>query len=269
MGDRNWRMLCLGGAALISALSALACGPIPPPENAYTQAPEILNDLASRREGIRSFRIMGRVDHFGKKHRIQGKTFLFAILPQKLRIELVSPFGNPLDVLTINEEAFAIYDMREGKYLTGKPEPYNIARFVQIPMPAEDVVRILIGDTPLIKGESTVAWDRNKGIYRVTISNGERTQRLEIGKEHDVLPLMRSTLEDAEGVVFDITYKRWQPVKGFRLPHEIRIKMPREEADLLVRYDSGGVELNVELPANAWSQKPPPGLKPEVATCED
>lgn len=253
----------------LAALLAIACGPIPPPENAYTQAPTILKDLEGRRDGIKSFRIMGRVDHFGKKHRVQGKTFLFAILPQKLRIELVSPFGNPLNVLTINEETFAIHDMREGKYLTGKPEPCNIARFVQIPMPAEDVVRILIGDTPLIEGEPKMEWDRNQGLYRVTITDGVREQRVEIGKEHDTLPLLRSTMGDAKGVVFDITYKRWQPVSGFRLPHEIRVKMPREEADLLIRYDTGGVELNVELPPDAWTQTPPPGLKPEMVTCED
>ncbi len=262
------KRLVVAGFALVSALLALACGPIPPPVNAYTQAPMILKDLEARRDGIKSFRIMGRVDHFGKKHRVQGKTFLFSILPKKLRIELVSPFGNPLNVLTINEEAFVIHDMREGKYLTGKPEPCNIARFVQIPMPVEDVVRILIGDTPLIEGNASVVWDRNEGLYRVTITDGVRTQRVEIGKEHDTLPLLRSTMEDAEGVVFDITYKRWQPVSGFRLPHEIRVKMPREEADLLVRYDSGGVELNVVLPPDAWSQTPPPGLEPEVVTCE-
>jgi hypothetical protein len=253
--------------AAIVVLVTTACGPVPPPENAYTNGPSILKDLEERRRGVTSFRVTGRVDDFGGKHRIQGKTYLFAVLPKKLRIELVSPFGNPLNVLTINDDKFAIHDLREGKYLTGPAEPCNIAKFVRIPMPPEDVVRILVGHTPLMAGKAKVTWD-TQGFYRVSISDGERTQHLEIGGDHETLPLSRSRLEDAEGTVFDITYGRWQPVDGHMMPHEIRVKMPLEKAHILVRYDKGGVELNVELPEDAWSQTPPPHLTPELVTCD-
>ena len=47
------------------------------------------------------------------------------------------------------------------------------------------------------------------------------------------------------------------------MPHEIRVKMPREKADLLIRYDPGAVELNVALPDDAWDQTPPANLTPE------
>jgi outer membrane lipoprotein-sorting protein len=244
-----------------------ACGPVPPPQDAYTKAPDILRDLEARRDKIKSFRITGRVDHFGEQHRVQGKTYFFSVLPKKLRIELVSPFGSPLNVLTINDDVFALHDLREGRYLTGPAKPCNIARLVKIPLPRDDVVRILVGYTPLIDGHSTVTWDA-KGFYRVTISDGVRTQRLEIDGNHDTLPLMRSTLEDEAGVIFDITYKKWLPEGDIRMPHEIHIKMPREKTDLLIRYDRGGVELNVDLPDDAWDQSPPPNLEPEMVDCE-
>jgi outer membrane biogenesis lipoprotein LolB len=253
-------MIC--GMLLLSA-----CGPVPPPQDAYTKAPDILRDLEARRDKIKSFRITGRVDHFGEEHRVQGKTYFFSVLPKKLRIELVSPFGSPLDVLTINDNVFALHDLREGRYLTGPAKPCNIARLVKIPLPRDDVVRILVGYTPLIDGQSTVTWD-TKGFYRVTVTDGERTQRLEIDGNHDTLPLMRSTLEDKAGVIFDITYKKWQSVGDIRMPHEIHIKMPREKTDLLIRYDRNGVELNVDLPDDAWDQSPPKNLEPEIVDCD-
>ena len=251
----------------ISALASGACGPVPPPANAYTSGPDILKDLENERRGVSSFRVTGRVDDFGGKHRIQGKAYLFSVLPKKLRIELVSPFGSPLNVLTINDDQFAIHDLREGKYLTGPAEPCNIARFVRIPMPPEDVVRVLVGSTPLMAGKAKVKWD-TEGFYRVTIHGDERTQHLEIGGDHRILPLLRSRLEDADGTVFDITNGKWQPVDGIEMPHEIRVKMPTEKAHILVRYDKGGVELNVDLPDDAWSQSPPAYLKPERVTCD-
>ncbi len=252
---------------VVLALLAGGCGPVPPPQDAYTQAPKILSDLAERRRTITSFRITGRVDHFGE-HRVQGKTYFFSVLPDKLRIELVSPFGSPLNVLTINDDVFALHDLREGRYLTGPAKPCNIARLVRIPLPREDVVRILVGYTPLIEGTSKVTWD-TAGFYRVTLSDGKRTQHLEIDGNHDTLPLMRSMLEDENGVIFDITYKKWLAVASIRMPHEIRIKMPREKSDLLVRYDRGGVELNVELPEDAWLQEPPANLEPEIVDCDE
>jgi outer membrane lipoprotein-sorting protein len=257
-------------AALLLVFSAaftISCGPVPPPRDAYTKAPDILADLADRRKKIKSFRITGRVDHFGEEHRVQGKTYFFSVLPKKLRIELVSPFGSPLNVLTINDDVFALHDLREGRYLTGPAKPCNIARLVKIPMPRDDVVRILVGYTPLIEGASTVSWD-DKGFYRVTLKDGERTQHLEIDGNHQTLPLMRSWLEDKEGVVFDITFKKWQSVASITMPHEIHVAMPKEKTDLLVRYDKGGVELNVELPDDAWDQSPPRHLKPETVDCE-
>ncbi len=244
---------------------ALGCGTVPPPANAYILAPDLIADLDAQRGKIDSFRITGRVDHFGPEYRIQGKMFLFAKLPAELRLELVSPFGSPLTVLTVNSKEFALHDLREGRYLEGPPEPCNIARLVGVPLPAEQIARILIGHTPVIKGKMKVEWDGD-GFYRVTIENELATQYLEVkpGKTH--LKLQRSKLDDKEGNIFDITYERWSH-DASPMPYEIRIKMPRDQADLLLRYDPEGVELNVNFPKGAWEQSPPDGMKVEHVTC--
>jgi hypothetical protein len=65
-----------------------------------------------------------------------------------------------------------------------------------------------------------------------------------------------------------MSFERWRPVKGIPVPHEIRIKMPRDDADLLVRYDDGGVELNVKMPADAWDHSFPDGAHVEHVTCD-
>jgi hypothetical protein len=243
------------------------CGPVPRPSDAYTEAPNLLEDLAAKREEIHSFRIIGRVDHFGEEHRIQGKTFLFAELPGRLRIELVSPFGNPLSVLTVNDSVFALHDLREGRFFVGPAEPCNIARLVQLPLPPSDVIRILIGHSPLIEGVSTVTWNKN-GYYDVNIRQGNRIQQLRVGKDHNMLPLLQSRLEDSGQIVFDIAYEKWRRSGGVFVPHEIRVKMPNDNVDLLIRYDDDGVELNVEMPDDAWVQSPPAGIQVEQVDCD-
>ncbi len=254
-------------ALLIFIFGSAACGPVPRPKDAYSSGPDILLDLKRKTESVKTFRITGRVDHFGEKHRIQGKTYLFSVLPKKLRVELVSPFGNPLNVLTVNETEFAMYDVREGRYLKGAADPCNIARLIQIPMPADDVIRILLGYAPIIEGNAEVSWD-TEGFYRVAIFDGVRTERLEIGPDKSSLPLNRAVLEDKDGLLFDITYTRRRPVQDVFIPEEIRVKMPRDKVDLLLRYDPEGVELNVDLPTAAWEQTPPSGIKVEQVSCD-
>lgn len=259
-------MRALAACLLVCGLAVAACGPVPRPRDAYDSAPDLLADMRALREKVRSFRIRGRVDHFGEEHRVQGKTFLFAELPGRLRVDLLSPFDSTLSVLTVEKEAFALADFREHRFLEGPAEPCNIARLIRVPLPVDDVIRVLTGHSPIIDGAAEVEWSR-EGFYRVTVADGQRVQTMEIGPERGSLPLRRSRLEEGGSTVFDMTFDRWRVVDGHYVPHEIRVKMPREEADVLVRYDDDGVELNVDLPGDAWTQSFPDGAEVERVEC--
>lgn len=241
---------------------------MPLPEDAYDNAPDLVADMEAKRLEVRSFRITGRVDHFGEENRIQGKVLLMASMPDNLRIEVISPFGSPLNVLTVSQGRFALYDLREGRFMEGPAEPCNIARLVRIPLPSDQVIRVLTGYTPIIDGGQDSAWN-DKGFYDVFIRERGREQHLQVGPDRNVLPLLKSVLKDKEGAVFDIAFDRWSKFKGIAVPTEIHVKMPRNKADLLLRYDSQGVELNLDLPEDAWTQPRPPGIKVEQVSCEE
>jgi outer membrane lipoprotein-sorting protein len=247
---------------------ATACGPVPPPKDGYTGAPRLLADFATLRSKALSFRIAGVIDSRGDGQRIQGKVYLFGRVPGLLRMELISPFNTPLSVLTVNGSTFALHDLRNGRYLTGPADPCNIAKLINIPLPPGDIMQILVGNSPRIEGTETITWHK-KGFYRVLIKNETQLQQLEIGSLKSELPLQKSHLEDESGTVFDITYDRWYPVNGISIPHEIHIKMPRDQVNLKIRYNTNGVELNVGFPEKAFSQSPPRGTLAEEVICHD
>jgi hypothetical protein len=252
---------------LIIALLAAACGPAPRPADAYGKAPDLLADMISLRGKARSLRISGRIDHFGTQ-RVQGKVYLFAEPPDRLRVDLVSPLGSTLAVLTASGGRFAMSDEREGRYYEGAAEPCNIARLIRIPLPAEDVIRVLAGGTPIIDGASEVTWN-GKGYYDVVIRGGAgREQRLEIGSDRGSLPLLRSRITENGATALDLRCDRWGSIGGVSVPYEIRIQMPAQEVDLLVRYDEGGVETNADIPVEAWTHVFPAGAAVEHVTCE-
>jgi hypothetical protein len=252
-------------AAWLASLLA-GCGPAPRPADAYASAPDLVRDMLALRAKVRSLRAAGRADHYGERGRVQGKIFAFAEEPGRLRVDLMSPFGSTLAVLTADGAAFRLSDMRESRYYEGPAEPCNIARLIGVPLAPEDVVAALSGSTPVIEGAPRVEWDGG-GFYRVKIEGGGLAQTLEIGPSRRVLPLRRSRLERGGEVVFDIAFDRWLDVGGASVPHEIRVEMPRDKAELLVRYDEGAVEVNVDLPDDAFTQSAPPGFATESVVC--
>ncbi|MFO8073051.1 MAG: DUF4292 domain-containing protein [Polyangia bacterium] len=254
---------------LLPALAlAVACGPVPRPADAYASAPDLLADFEDLRCAVRSLRAAGRFDHFDESRRVQGEALVFAELPDRLRVDLLSPFGSTLSVLTVDRGEFALSDYREHRFYAGPADPCNIARLIQVPLSPEDVTRALVGHTPLIEGDAEVRWDP-EGRYRVTISDGQKEQVLWIDPDRRTLALRRSRLKDERGTIFDLRFDRWREVDGAAIPHEIEVEMPREEARLLLRYDAGGVEINVDLPAGAWRQELPAGATVEHVTCAD
>jgi hypothetical protein len=252
---------------VLLALLAAACGPVPRPADAYASAPDLLADMLALRGRVRSLRATGRIDHFGDQ-RVQGKMFAFAEPPDRLRVDLVSPLGSTLAVLTVAAGAFSMSDEREGKHYAGPAEPCNIARLIRVPLPAEDVIRVLAGSTPVIEGQSAVAWDR-AGHYDVRIVGaGGASQLIEIGQDRDVLPLLRSRITQGDKTVLDVRCDRWGRVGDAFVPFEIRAAMPEEKEELLVRYDEGGVEVNAEIPAEAWTHVFPDGATVAQVNCE-
>jgi hypothetical protein len=259
-------MARLPAGSLLVAVTLIGCGPVPMPVDGFRAAPDLLDEMARLRGRVHTLRAAGRVDHFGAEHRVQGRAFVFLELPRRLRFDIVSPFGSTLSALTVDGDDFAFSDHREGRFLVGPAEPCNIARLVQVPLPPEEVVRMLIGDVPVIPGSREIRW-LDEGRYRVIVRDGAREQTLDVDPDPRSLALRRSRLTDSRGVVFDVRCDRWRSAGEAHIPHEIRVAMPLEKADVLLRYDEGGVEVNAKLPADAWRQEFPPGVTVERVTC--
>lgn len=255
-------------AFVVALFISAACGPVPRPADAYEDVGVLLADWRAKTAGVKSLRATGRIDQFGKDQRVSGTVYVFARLPDALRVDLVSPLGNSLAVLAAQAGRFSMHDVREGRFLQGPAQPCNIARLIQIPLPVEDVARLLIGGTPLIEGAPILGWDRDKGAYTVTLEDGDARQTLLIGPDRRVLPLLRSRLTRRGQVAFDIALDRWSPVGSRSVPREIRFKMPSKDIDLLLRYDSDGVELDMNLPQDAFQLVAPSGMKIEEVTCK-
>jgi hypothetical protein len=287
-------------AILLLGLGATAgCGTPPPPSQVPTGRAAVQRVQATQDCGI-GVHASSKIDHFGKGGRIRTDLLAFAIWPERIRMDVISPFGVNLATLTSDGKKFALFDLKEKRYLYGPPAACNIARLTTIPMPAHVLVSLLRGEPPILKHgpeDESIAWDKG-GYYVVTIrGNNGSEERLKLAPHPDDFALpwekQRMRLLDVEVkwkglVLFHIEMSDHKPAEmakpivdpdnidpptptsgpfcNAELPRRIHMEVPGRDEDVIFRYEQ--VTWNPPLPENVFSQPIPPGVEVQKVVCE-
>ena len=287
--------------ALACALLATAsgCGTPPPPSKLPTARAAVDRVHASQDCGV-GIHANAKIDHFGKGGRVRGALLAFAVWPDRLRMDVVSPFGVTLATLTSDGQNFSLYDLREKRFFYGPATACNIARLTTVPMPGHVLVSLLRGEAPVLKHEpndATISWDSG-GYYVVAIrgTNGaeqrikvaphpadfnlpwekQRLRVLDVEVKQQGIVLYHAELSDHKPApmdkprvdpdMIDPPIPTSGPMCTADLPRRIHVKVPGKDADVLFRYES--VTWNPPLPDGTFTQPIPPGVHVEQVTCD-
>ena len=262
-------------ALFLLLLAASGCKTAPAcPVQARTDAAKALHDHATRQSGWRSIKAEARVTQWGRNGRIRGTVLMFLEQPNHVRFDVMTQVG-PAAVLTSDGETFQLSDLREGTFLHGPTCPENIARLLGISVDAENVLRLLTGDTPMIEATER-SMECRDGRYVVTLVAADGTTQevafsideadREKPPEDQRLTLRRSTERAADGKTrWEATYDDYIDVEGQSFPTNVRFVDELNGADTSVRVKS--ISLNPEVPEGAFQQVPSPGMSVELASC--
>lgn len=137
--------------AFVTALGlfGLACSGSPPASQ-FPDAQAAIDRMRGTYECLHGVRGEAKIDHMNDKGRIRGNLMFFAVEPQMVRFDVVSPFGVTLATLTSDGSRFTMNDLREKKFLEGPASPCNIARLTQVPIPGHALVSLLHGEAPVL-----------------------------------------------------------------------------------------------------------------------
>ncbi len=266
------------GLALVFGLMSAACGTTAAtcPAARITDPKQALLRQQQEKAGLRSLRAEARVDQRGREGRIKGRVMMFVERPDRVRFDAVTQFG-PALTLTSDGDNFALSDFKDNRFLTGKACERNIARMIGVALSGRDVASILLGESPLLEAnhESMACRDGSYVIERKA-QDGSR-QELELSvyaedvqkpPEEQRLRLVRASVWDAAGkAMFRVRYEDYTVTSsGVELPKTVRIDDYVNDADALLRFSS--LDVNVNVPADAFSQAPRAGLSVEEISCE-
>jgi hypothetical protein len=289
--------LCLTTAGLFALPG---CGAAAPTSQIPTVRAAVDRIHATRDCGI-GIHATAKVDAFGQGGRVRTDLLAFAIWPDRIRMDIVSPFGVTLATLTSDGQRFALYDLKEKRFLYGPPKACNIARLTTIPMPGHVLVSLLRGEAPVLKHTpeaATIAWDR-RGYYVIDIQgNNASEQQIKLAPHPDDLALpwdkQRLRLLEVEVrqqglVLFHVELGDYKPAPMDKprvdpdnidpptptsgptctaeLPRKIHMEVPGKDADVIFRYEN--VTWNPPIVEGTFTQPVPAGVAVERVTCDE
>jgi hypothetical protein len=240
-----------------------------------------------------------KLDYFGSGGRVRGDLWYLTSLPDKVRLDVVSPFGATISSLTSDGQRFSLFDLRQKTFMQGAANACNLARFTNVPMPPHALVQLLRGEAPVLVHEPSAArieWKGGRYVVEIDSRHAARQtielipmeadwnrpygeQRLlvtGVDVEQLDIPLYRVKLldhalaktapprVDPDGL--DPPIPPSGPACSAPVPTRIQIEMPEADHDLRLRNQE--VFHNPPLTPTAFTQEVPTGVRRVTSPCD-
>jgi hypothetical protein len=199
--------------------------------------------------------------------RIKTTVLVMGQAGARLRFNALDPTGVVAADLACDGIGYQFVDFQKNCQRSGPCTGQAIAQLLRVNLEPDDFLYLAIGTTPIIRDPSgDVKWNSDKGVAEVNLVSADKqlTQSLILDGREGHYDVLESIVRDAAGEIqWRIENKDFRPVKGaqgqtIRLPDKTRFEQPAVKGDLRIRWEKQ--ELDLELPAGAWTLEPPAGL---------
>jgi len=151
--------------------------------------------------------------------------------PDRLRSDVLGPFGSTLLQASSDGRELALYLPRERRFLRGPATPRNLLALTRVPLPARELVDLLLYSVPLLDGEVRDLRVTDLPGYVLDLVIEDFRQQLDFDADHR---LVASRWYRDDVLLLQVDYAAFDASDGF--PRDVAIDLPAAETALQVRY---------------------------------
>ena len=164
--------------------------------------------------------------------------------PASIRIEALTPMGDPAAVLVADQGRFALLDLRNNKFYRGPATPENLSRLIPAPLRDEELVALITGDIPELPGARPETASRAGDGYRLAMIAPRLRQEITLGADLRLVQVRR--LDASNNLLWSVGLDEHDDSSGAQVPTLLHLEAP-----------PGRIKVDLRL-RNVIAGKPPP-----------
>ena len=180
----------LAGLALTVLLALAGCArALPPPRQPLAEpAARALARLAERWAEFHDFRALAQIDLRRREEHRRFPAVVLLRAPASIRIEALSPLGQPVFVGVVHDGRVTVYDALANQATVGAATSDTAARLLNLAIEPDDLVGLLVGrPAPM----------RDVRLAEIVSADGDEPTLLVVGRDHQ----QRIWMDFATGLV--------------------------------------------------------------------
>jgi len=241
------------GAVALPLLAACAVVPGPPTAGLPRQwaGPEaFLDRLAADEAAVSTVRALASVRYEGLAGRGSATQVIVVALPDRARLETLSPIGTAVLLLAIRGDELTVYAPARHEYGVGRATRETLGRLAQLPVPPGALLRLLVGLPPLRirPGDPRVQLAVEATAIRVESVDGPFWQR--VWSDPDGVAPERGELGEPSGLLLKFEFGDRRGLKGVAFPFALHLEEVTAGTHLAIQYET--VRLNEPVEAGLF-----------------
>ena len=276
-GRRNFWILrqsqdvgCSRAAALALALLLTACATAAAPRSyPVPTADELLAALRARQTAARGLNMETRTTSWLGGERVRGTVQMLVERGGNLRFEAEVSLQGTVAALAVHDGVFVFVDHQKKTFRLGPATPSDVASLIRIPLPAEAVAAVLLGDVFLPEGIKAldVGWDRGADVLHLQMPDGAQLW-VSLRRPAPLLAAWDVVAVAGQPAFaharWRVSYQDLQRIGGQSFPVFIRFAEMGRDFDDGVEIKVRDRIVNPSFPTDAFLLIPPPGYLPQV-----
>jgi outer membrane biogenesis lipoprotein LolB len=231
-GSRPLKFFSAGVLSLIVIWGSGCAWMVAAPQD-QGNARAVLERLSANNHQLHSFKGLLKVAIKTETNSVSGRVALAAVVPDHIRLEWLSPLGQPLSSLAGNGETVTVLSHQDKKHHRFEQTPTALKPLINVPIGVEDLLELLSG-RPVLPDFSAAQIMENPGASAILLKN--RWNRTVADLELDVDGrLVAQRIYDAnETVRYSVFWKRWLTRGVYTIPSQVDMASSGESVAVVV-----------------------------------
>lgn len=235
-------------AGLLVAACAVVPEPRPAPSGLMDRPEALLDRLAADEAAVTTLRGLASVRYDGPAGSGSGSLVVVVALPDRARLEALSPMGTAVLILAIRGDLLTAHAPAQHEYAVGRATRETLGRLARLPVPPGPLLRLLVGlpPLPIRPGDPRIHVTVEAAGTRVESVDGPFWQRMWTGP--DGAWVERGELGEAAGLLLRFQFGERRRLHGATVPFGVQFEEVTAGTTLVIRYET--VRLNE--PVESW-----------------